>query len=196
MTRNETRCLALLTPIGSRFRLSGVAGFSSAPQRITQRVGKPHVRQGGWRLGALVACSVEKGTGNGRPPKSAATAALSGKVSAREFAEVAGVGKNSRALTAKRGRSPGHRRLTPKIVGGTGVLTALPHSQDFSLPGLSRIDGTCTHASFNGRENPFAAKRFRRENPFAARLLGEESGAATSTIFRRGRFEQGRAFRP
>jgi hypothetical protein len=38
------------------------------------------------RLALLVACSVDKGSGNGRPPKgTGATAPLSVKVSARDF---------------------------------------------------------------------------------------------------------------
>jgi hypothetical protein len=48
-----------------------------------------HSRAGGWRLGLLVARSVEKGTGTGGNP-SVARATDGGKVSARAFAETAG----------------------------------------------------------------------------------------------------------
>lgn len=44
-----------------------------------------HVKQGGWRLGLLVARSVQPGSGTGRPKKTSATAELS-KVSAEAFA--------------------------------------------------------------------------------------------------------------
>lgn len=50
-----------------------------------------HVRQGGWRLGLLVARNVEKKDTTNRKHVPIGT---SSKVSAREFAELSGVGKN------------------------------------------------------------------------------------------------------
>lgn len=50
-----------------------------------------HVKLGGWRLGLLVARNVEKGT-PGRPSENVPIGTF--KRSAREFAELAGVGKN------------------------------------------------------------------------------------------------------
>lgn len=41
----------------------------------------------GWPFARLVACSVEKGKGNGRPPKTVTRVTVSGKVSAHEFPE-------------------------------------------------------------------------------------------------------------
>jgi hypothetical protein len=49
-----------------------------------------HVRAGGWRLGLLVARSVEKGEGNGRPPKNLRGRSGFAKVSAAQFARRSG----------------------------------------------------------------------------------------------------------
>lgn len=46
-----------------------------------------HLRQGSWRLGLLVARNVEKGKGNGRPPKEISAATEVSKVSAEAFAK-------------------------------------------------------------------------------------------------------------
>ena len=57
-----------------------------------------HVRQGGWRLGLLVARNVEKGKGNGGDRRSDQfpnrETETGGKVNALTFAEMSGVGKN------------------------------------------------------------------------------------------------------
>ena len=49
-----------------------------------------HVRQGGWRLGLLVARNVEKGQGNGRPVKNSETVTIV-KVSANRFSSMSNV---------------------------------------------------------------------------------------------------------
>jgi hypothetical protein len=49
-----------------------------------------HLRQGGWRLGLLVARNVERGRA-GRPPENRGNHPDSGKVSAAEFARMAGL---------------------------------------------------------------------------------------------------------
>jgi hypothetical protein len=54
-----------------------------------------HIRSGGWRLGLLVARSVEKGAGSGRPPKNPSGGRqVSGKASIEAFAKQAGVGRD------------------------------------------------------------------------------------------------------
>lgn len=48
-----------------------------------------HIRQGGWRMGLLVARNVQPGTGGPRPERTAQTCAVR-KISARQFADIAG----------------------------------------------------------------------------------------------------------
>ncbi|KQH75838.1 hypothetical protein AO501_12375 [Mycobacterium gordonae] len=53
-----------------------------------------HFKQGGWRLGFLVARSVEHGGSGGRPSENRSLENGSGKVSISRFAELAGVSKS------------------------------------------------------------------------------------------------------
>lgn len=83
-----------------------------------------HVRQGGWRLGLLVARNVEKGIGASAGSNQYAVRSVptgtDQKVSAREFAELSGVGKNrvlryleAWNLAAEQGIVPKSWSLTP-----------------------------------------------------------------------------------
>lgn len=79
-----------------------------------------HVRQGGWRLGLLVARNVEQGTGG---PRTTGTI-VPVKVSARVFSEMSGVGRNrvnryldAWNLAAEQGHVPASSDLAP----GTNV---------------------------------------------------------------------------
>lgn len=83
-----------------------------------------HVRQGGWRLGLLVARNVEKGKGNGGDRRSDQfpnrETETGGKVNALTFAEMSGVGKNrvlrylaAWNLAAEQGIVPMSWSLTP-----------------------------------------------------------------------------------
>jgi len=56
-----------------------------------------HVRAGGWRLALLVARNVERGTA-GRPPRNRPEKAENAKVSASEFARMAGLSGHDRVL--------------------------------------------------------------------------------------------------
>jgi hypothetical protein len=93
-----------------------------------------HVKHGGWRLGLLVARSVEKGTA-GRPPKEIVTAVtISGKVTATDFAGRAGtsVPRVLRYLEAwERAAEAGYVPRSADMVPGQDVQ--LPDDEDGEL---------------------------------------------------------------
>lgn len=79
-----------------------------------------HFKQGGWRLGFLVARSVEHGGNGGRPSENRSLENSSGKVSISRFAELAGVSKSHvsyyfRAwqLAAEDGHCPPAEQMSP-----------------------------------------------------------------------------------
>jgi hypothetical protein len=79
-----------------------------------------HFKQGGWRLGLLVARNVEHGGAGGRPAENRSPENSSGKVSISRFAEMAGVSKSHVSycykawqLAADDGKCPHAEALSP-----------------------------------------------------------------------------------
>lgn len=102
--------------------------MTSKTDRDAREFGE-HIKHGGWRLGLLVARSVERGVGHGgdrfnMETKSAAPRTWSGKVSISGFAAAAGIGdaRVRRYLEAwERAAAAGHVPPPAELVPGEGV---------------------------------------------------------------------------
>lgn len=135
-----------------------------------------HIKQGGWRMGLLVARCVEKGKGTGRPPKGVKTSSIE-KVSAVAFSKSAGT-SDDRVLrhldawnkAAEAGVVPDAAKLKP---GSDPRIDwdALPDWSDF-------------YTSVTGGHNRFDGENLTAEvvKSLAAKLPAKEQATVAAEI--------------
>ena len=106
-----------------------------------------HVRQGGWRLGLLVARCVEKGVGDRSVSRNARNAKIDGKVSAQTFARQSGTSAprvlrylEAWQLAAAGGHVPDAATLSPGVDPEL-EWDALPEWKDYYPPASGGYNG-------------------------------------------------------
>jgi hypothetical protein len=187
-------CLAKLSvlchspDVAPAAHIYGKGRWGMSPKRTWQQNAEEFalLDQGeGWPFAILVACSVEKGVGDGRPRKTSANAEVSGKASIVAFAARAGTSQDRvrRYLeawnnAAKAGHCPSSTELGPADVDAV-AYPALGWREHYAASNATMTystKGTTRSAKALLRRSPEAAEDIMSDQTVADRLLDTPAG--------------------